>query len=240
MSKNLNIIINIKNKTMKKLKVKQEITNKKEWTIRSFKSNNWRIKILENNEGIVKMYDFSDIKFKFSNKMLNEENRLIELSKSKQEKGSLNKFQFSRLLGGLVPFVILFEKSPEEYENYLIRIDDKKYSFCLIECELEQSASLIIAAKGKIGELFDIESLEEDYRNSGIIVNMKQYQHLEIIDCAKNLYSYEDLTNDKKTLLCLEGLINGFPIENTISICYACKSVDWEEVSNDYKNININ
>ena len=141
-----------------------------------------------------------------------------------------------RLIAGLIPSVELKEESNENFLELFNSIDKNKFSTNMYFRDSNEYASLVITKKGKLGELYDLNSLTEDYSDCGIFVNIKKYQHLSIYECFEIMHS-DELYDDAKTSLCLIGLFMGIPIENTISLFYYMELDDSKILSTLFKKV---
>lgn len=65
--------------------------------------------------------------------------------------------------------------------------------------------------KGKLGKLFDLKTLKEDYKRSGIDIDCDEVGHKKLSDFLKSW-------DVDKNPGWLAGLILGYPVENTISL----------------------
>jgi len=183
---------------------------------------NLTVKAYYINEELIDVYMYPNYIFKFKNKMVNNENVFYNehyLIKGKE----LSKFRIERVLQGKVPMCLFYTKTLEEIEDITYELDISNLSVYLSknynEINPEYKYFLAISRKGKIGELFDLDTLEDDYRNCDIVVDFKKYKNLEINDLFNPKLMEREIGNANIPVN-LSNLIIGIPIENDISMFY--------------------
>lgn len=183
--------------------------------------SNFDVKSIYNNGYLLRRYTYPSLEYNFSNKMVNNDNQHFCGGWSIEGMDLSNDALFDRVLCGLKPMCFIVEKTTEKIDSYIKRVDLSKfsisYSIRYLNSIQEPYYDLLIAHKGKIGKLFDLESLEEDYERSGIFINTETYKD----KCIEELFPgwINNEINSSREFW-LTGLLYGYPIENTISIYY--------------------
>ncbi len=73
-----------------------------------------------------------------------------------------------------------------------------------------------IARQGTCAETFDLDALERDYNNMGIIVSVKQYATMKLSDFLLDWDSTSP--SDEPTHAAITGLLLGYPVESTVAL----------------------
>ena len=79
----------------------------------------------------------------------------------------------------------------------------------------QDTTSLMVARKGLMKDLFDLETLQKDYENNGIEIDIEPVKNKSLKDYFFD-WDAQDSESDIETWE--TGLILGYPIENTISL----------------------
>jgi hypothetical protein len=207
---------------------------------------NWNTKKIVSKKGIVVTYGKQPKKIEFKNKMINETNQNIAAGYVLSDVRIDNKKILDRVLNGQKPMGHLgffkkenmhkfmkenFKQIDKNKFHILVRYYEKGGKNGFIESEIN------IARKGKMGDLFDLDTLEKDYVNAGIEIDVDAVKDDEIdfyftsvyspdydskivegIEVVKNNSNLPHLSWDYEAEKWETGLILGLPIENTISL----------------------
>ena len=125
------------------------------------------------------------------------------------------KLTLKRVLEYRKPMGILVFRNKKDLKTFMgkYKIDKNKF-----DVSIEKDGDRIevrISSKGKLKDLFDLKTLKKDYADNGIEIDISSVGNKEIKDYSKNW----DAQNDNRTEYWETGLILGYPVENTISIC---------------------
>lgn len=118
-----------------------------------------------------------------------------------------------RVLSGKKPMAILHGKSNEDYDKMLLSVDQNKF---YVAKNIKYEGRILVARKGKIKDLFDLDTLDKDYLDSGIVSNLKSRMGNKTLESY--FYDWDAQDKDSKITYPETGLILGYPIENTISL----------------------
>jgi hypothetical protein len=179
------------------------------------------IKSIYNNGYLLRRYTYPSLEYSFSNTMVNDDNQHFCGGWSLEGMDLSNDALCDRVLNGLKPMCFIVEKTKEKIDSYIKKIDLNRFSYSYsiryLNSIQEPYYDLLIAHKGKIGELFDLESLQDDYERSGVFINTEPYKYKCIEDLFPGWINNE--INSSREFW-LSGLLYGYPLENTISIYY--------------------
>ena len=166
-------------------------------------------KKIYNNGFLLARYYLQPQHLIFKNDMINDTNQHFCGSLPLSSLDLSNAALFQRVLNGQKPMAIICERD-ENFDKYIPSINKKKFDYKIVNHE-RGFTYLVVATKGKMKNLFDLESLQKDYSNSKISIDVKK-----VADKSLSDYFYDwdsDKVENWET-----GLILGYPIENTISI----------------------
>lgn len=194
-----------------------EKTLKENIVIQEHKS--WNTKKVMNGKWNMRIYRKVPKELKFRSKMINDMNQNFCGG------WGLNGFDLSdeallnRVLNGLKPMcVCYFSKDKEnEVDNLLTKVDREKFYLYMNKQGgyNKQYIEIIVAAKGKLKELFDLDKFKEDYWDNNIYINTSHIKDRELNFYFKDWDHQNCFSNIE---LWETGLILGYPVENTISI----------------------
>lgn len=184
---------------------------------------------------------------KFQSEMVNDDNQdLCGGWGLLKEHRTDNEIILDRVLHGLKPFGSIFTKTPEDAEN-IINIVDKNKFFAEYIKRFNRNwydYEINIAVKGKLEELFDLNTLYNDYINALTkpynVAIEEEYNDYYVEEHTKEII-LSSLNKLKQLQICnfffnwdieqipayITGLILGFPIENTISL-YLENRIKWD------------
>jgi hypothetical protein len=175
---------------------------------------------------LLNSYSYPKVDYTFSNKMVNDDNQYFWEDWPIEGMDLTNDVLFYRVMNGLIPMCYITNETQEKIESYIQKLDLNRFSYSYSISYLEESKEpycfLEIAHKGKLGELFDLKSLEDDYYRSGIIINTELYTDKTIEEISLSW----DIEWDTPCDIWLSGLLYGCPVENIIS--------DYYEYNEDY------
>jgi hypothetical protein len=169
-------------------------------------------KSIYNNGFLLKKYSNQPLLLKFRNDMVNDYNQHLCVGWSFPDIDNTNIGLYNRVLNGLKPLGVIIFKTKELADNFKSELGnlDKLDNDIVYYKNSYYKFHFCFSRKGKLSELFDLNTLKEDYYNSGIEINIEEVKNNEIKDFYKN---WDDDLN-----LWITGLILGYPIENTISL----------------------
>jgi hypothetical protein len=176
------------------------------------KYNNTITKKVMNNGYCMRTYKNCPTSLKFKSEMVNDLNQdfcggwtLGDVS---------DKELIRRVINGLKPMGVIYGKEPK-----LSNLKHENFGYCSLDISDIYSQNehgynyFAFGQKGSLFELFDLESLKQDYLDTGIDIS-------EEVDSVKDkqLSYFFDKWDTPENYLWCTGLILGYPIENTISI----------------------
>lgn len=206
----------------KRTKIKQPTDSlKNEHGVIMYCASDINIKFIFNNGVALRRFTYPKVNYTFSNTMVNNDNQYFCNGFSIDGLDLSNDALYKRVIFGLKPMCCITEKSKEKIDIYIEKLDLNKFSYTYSTIYMQSSQepcyNLIIARKGKIGELFDLDALGEDYFESKILINTEMFEDKTIKDLFPGFISHEiDLSDN----LWLTDLLLGYPVENTISKYY--------------------
>ena len=117
-----------------------------------------------------------------------------------------------RVLKGLKPFGTVSHGEKKTLDQMARKL--KKKGFAMRRLKTKNGECLEVCRKGKLSDLFDMEALARDYE---IHVSPRVAKEIRK---SSNLRLESFLGNKWDGKLWLTGLILGYPVENTMSLCY--------------------
>jgi len=168
------------------------------------------------NDGYLMIsYSSQPFKINFKNKMVNDVNQHFAGGWSLKDMDLSNSALLKRVLEGDKPIGIIGEWEKKNLEQYLSEIDDRKFDCQELKFRKSGAHYLAIAPKGQLKNLFDLETLKQDYQNNGIHIEIKKAGEKELKDYFQD---WDAQNSESKIELWETGLILGYPVENTISL----------------------
>jgi len=150
----------------------------------------------------------------FKSKMVNDDNQhlcggWIYFDDDNQE-------IWKRIRQGLKPFghIVFWSEQRDFALGMFKEMKKQKSRFHLQWIEKGKRIEISIAVKGKMKDVFDLDSLVKDYASSGIFIE----KEVKSIANKQLKRFFADWDNREW----LTGLILGYPIENTISLMRGC------------------
>ena len=197
-------------KTSKSLKVKNH-------GIVVIKHKTHSTKKIYNNGYLMRCYRNCPLEIKFQNKMVNDINQHYcggwFMSDLKYGKSA----ELDLLLSGNKPLLDLHSNSKQELIEISKSLDTTKFDYEIYNNWLGYWF-IVISVKGKMKDLFDLETLKEDYANAGIPIDIEKIKNQELKNYFKGWVNHGNPLGDDPWELWEMGLMLGYPIENTISI----------------------
>ena len=177
------------------------------------KGKKYQTKRIYNNGYLMRKYRNQPLSIKFQNRMVNDINQHYCGGWGMSDLDLSNQALLDRVLQGNKPMAELgaWEKEALEFIDGLV--DKRKYYVYSDKYTLTGAFYTLVAVKGKLKDLFDLQSLYETYKENGIEIDVDEHKHKTIEDFF-NDWDGHDYNIDLWVL----GLILGYPIENTISI----------------------
>ncbi|HEY6143768.1 MAG TPA: hypothetical protein VIV55_10190 [Flavobacterium sp.] len=179
------------------------------------KHKNHQTKKIYSNGILLKRYLFQPFSIKFESKMVNDINQHFcggwSISGLDLSKTAL----LNRVLHGEKPMAIISEWEEVNLEPYIKLIDKEQFYVNKFKYKSSSSFNLIVATKGKLKDLFDLNVLYETYLENDISINIEPYKDKTLEDFFDDWDAQDD---DSMIEFWVTGLILGYPIENTISI----------------------
>jgi len=175
---------------------------------------------------VVKSYEYPNIKYSFSNKMINDVNQLYCRPLLIEGYYNANEMLINRVLNGLKPTAVVTSVNRNELKNYATSINLNKFNLCFNTYDDEDI--LIVSKKGKLNNLFNLEQLKSDFQKSGINIDVDKFKNYEIMDFFNEWGGSNKILNPPYWIT---GLINGYPIENIIAIYLETTQII--EIAND-------
>lgn len=172
------------------------------------KYNNTITKKIMNNGYCMRTYKNCPPTLKFKSEMISDDNQNFCGGWTMSNFDSSNNALFDRCWKGLKPMGVIYTKDYKVYNQI------KSSPFNVSELFLPNKMGynhFCFANEGTFNELFDLDSLYQDYSNAGIKID------LSLIN-GKELKDFFDKWDSPPNELWITGLILGYPIENTISI----------------------
>lgn len=178
------------------------------------KKGRWNEKRIYANGKLLKKYRFIPKEIKFKSAMVNDFNQHLCGGWTFSGINETKELFLQRISEGLKPFGQYVDCSgkmrDDEVNEFVSRVKS-----CDLEIQSDYFPLLsryeaLICRKGTLGELFDLDTLEEDYADNGIIIDVDSVRE-------KELKEYFVEWNGVGVNHWETGLILGYPIENTIS-----------------------
>ena len=181
--------------------------------IQKFKDH--QTKKIYNNGYLLIRYLFQPLTINFKNEMVNDINQHFCEGWCLDDLDLSNEALLNRTLQGEKPLAIVSEWEKDNLKKYIPKIDTDKFDYGIFPHTLTTAHYLAVASKGKMKDLFDLETLKKDYSNAGINIDIVRVKDKTLKDYFID-WDHDELLN--KTNLWETGLILGYPIENTISV----------------------
>jgi hypothetical protein len=179
------------------------------------KSKNFQTKKIYSNGYLVVKYLYQPLSIKFESKMVNDTNQHFAGGWSISGLDLSNNALLNRVLEGKKPMGVISEWKEENLDKYNSLIDKKQFYVTKSSYKNSKAFYLIVATKGKLKDLFDLNSLYETYLENNISINVEKYKNKTLKDFFEDWDAQDYGSNIDYWIT---GLILGYPIENTISI----------------------
>ena len=158
-------------------------------------------------------YNFIPKQIDFKSPMINDMNQNLSNGWQIDSLGEVKDLLLSRVLQGKKPMSNIRFWKNEERDQYIKEKNIDKIDKAKFDVEINDK-EINITRKGKVGELFNLEKLKEDYKRAGIDIDIEKVKNKEM----KNYFrDWDHQDNTGKVKAWETGLILGYPIENTIS-----------------------
>lgn len=177
------------------------------------KGKKHQTKRIYNNGRLMIKYLYQPLNIEFKNKMVNDINQHFCRGWSMSDLDSSNQALLERVLQGNKPMAVLSAWKKEDLEFCDGLVDKQEYYVYSGQYMLTGAFYTLVAVKGKLKDLFDLQSLFETYKENGIDIDIDEHKDKTIEDFFDDWDGH-----DYHIDLWVLGLILGYPIENTISI----------------------
>jgi len=146
----------------------------------------------------------------FKSKMVNDENQ--HFCGGWAWDNTTDEDLIQRIVNKLKPFGVMFFNLPDQQQFMrIINIGLRPDILLHLKPMLSKSCQLMVCQEGIMGELFNLQALQNDYADNGIKINIKSIANKEL----KNYFHGWDVEDVQPWET---GLILGYPVENTISL----------------------
>jgi hypothetical protein len=179
------------------------------------KGKKYQTKKIYNNGYLMVKYLNQPLSIQFESKMVNDINQHYAGGWSIAGLDLSNKALLNRVLQGEKPMGVISECKKQGLEVYDSLVDKRCFYSKAFKYKNSNAFHLIVATKGKIKDLFDLNILYETYLENGISINVEKYKDKTLKDFFNDWDAQDE---DSNIDYWLTGLILGYPIENTISI----------------------
>lgn len=179
------------------------------------KGKKYQTKRIYNNGYLMVKYLYQPLNMEFKSKMVNDINQHFCGGWSLSDLDTSNPALLDRVLHGKKPMAVLSAWKKEDLEFCDKLIDKQKYYVHSYQYKFTNAFFTLVAVKGKLKELFDLQLLYETYRENDIEIDVDEYKNHTIEDFF-NDWDAQDAASEIEPWV--TGLILGYPIENTISI----------------------
>lgn len=179
------------------------------------KGKKTQTKKIYNDGYLLIRYLFQPHKINFKSKMVNDVNQHFAGGWHLNDMDLSNSTLLDRVLKGKKPIGIISELKKDDLKKNLSKIDGRKFHHQVFKIVKSGAFYLAVAPKGKIKNLFDLETLKKDYQSNGFLIDIKKAGEKELKDYFQD---WDAQDNESKIEFWETGLILGYPIENTISL----------------------
>ena len=171
-------------------------------------------KKIYNNGYLMATYLFQPHHIKFKNRMVNDMNQHFAGGWILNDLDLSDAALFKRIIKGKKPMAVIYGDEKEDLRKYVeVRVSGTyRQAFKILK---NGKYYFAIAQKGKLKDLFDLKTLEEDYRNNGIEIDTDRVKNKTLKDYFMDWDAQDE---DSQIAYWETGLILGYPIENTISL----------------------
>jgi len=179
------------------------------------KGKKHKTKRIYNNGYLMREYRNQPLSISFKNKMINDTNQHFCGGWTMSDLDSSNQALLERVLQGNKPMAEISAWKKEDLEFCDDLVDKRKYYVYSDQYLLTGAFYTLVAVKGKLKDLFDLQLLYETYKENGIDIDIEEHKNKTL----KDFFSDWDAQDpDSEIDYWVTGLILGYPIENTISI----------------------
>lgn len=177
------------------------------------KGKKYQTKRIYNKGHLMIRYLYQPLTMEFKNKMVNDTNQHFCGGWSISDLDSSNEALLQRVLQGNKPMAAISAWKKEDLEFCDKLVDEKKYYVYSDQYILTDAFYTLVAVKGTLKELFDLQLLCEAYKENGLDIDIDEHKNKTIKD-----FFIDWDGHDYHIDLWVLGLILGYPVENTISI----------------------
>jgi len=178
------------------------------------KYNNTITKKVMNNGYCMRTYKNCPVSLKFKSDMSSDDNQHFCGGWTMGDFDSSDKELVRRVVNGLKPMGVIYGKEPKLSNFIQEKLSYSNLDISEIYPPNEHGYSYFaFAQRGTLSELFDLESLNQDYWDAGFDISEEVNG---LADCELS-YFFDKWDIPENYLWCT-GLLLGYPIENTISI----------------------
>lgn len=159
-------------------------------------------------------YNYIPKNIEFKNPMVNDMNQNLSNGWTISSLGKEDDLLLSRVLQGLKPMSNISFWNNEDRDKYIKEKNINNIDKTKFDIEIKDK-QINITKKGKVGELFNLEKLKEDYNKAGINIDIEKIKNKDMKSYFKD---WDSQDKNSKIEYWETGLILGYPIENTISL----------------------
>lgn len=179
------------------------------------KGKKYQTKRIYNNGYLMRKYRNQPLNMPFSNKMINDTNQHFCGGWTMSDLDSSNQALLDRVLKGNKPMAVISAWKKEDLEFCDGLVDKRKFYSYSGQYKVTNAFYTIVAVKGKLKDLFDLQSLFVTYKENDIYIDIEEHKNKTLKDFFNDWDAQDD---DSEIEYWVTGLILGYPIENTISI----------------------
>lgn len=177
------------------------------------KGKKYQTKKIYNNGYLMIKYLYQPLHINFKNKMVNDENQNFCGGWSMGKENLSDEMLFTRTIKGVKPLSVIYGNKIQDLRKFIdFKINKSKF---YRKFSGGHRPCLLIAPKGKMKDLFDLETLKEDYSHNEIDIDITKVKNKTLLDY---FWDWDAQDKDSKIKYWETGLILGYPIENTISL----------------------
>lgn len=180
------------------------------------KGKKYQTKRIYSDGFLLAKYKYQPLHIPFKNNMINDINQHFCGGWTMSEFNSASNQALSeRVLQGNKPMAVLSAWKKEDLEFCDGLVDKRKYYTQSGQYQSTGAFYELVAVKGKLKDLFDMQSLYETYKENGIEIDVEEHKNKTLKDFFDD---WDAQDPDSEIDFWVTGLILGYPIENTISI----------------------
>lgn len=196
----------------------------RQWNIQIKEFKKYNHKKIVVNDHVMTTYMKVPKIIQFKNSMVNDMNQNLCGGWGIFESGNEEDlFILSRIANKEKSFgsVYVWRNQPDKMAQYIEIVEkynlpyflNQRIPFFYEGKEYEMSDELLVCQSGIMSDLFDLDTLQNDYFNNGIYIEIEEVRNKELKEYFNGWDRYKNNVQPWET-----GLILGYPVENTISL----------------------